>query len=200
MKLQELSKTLATYTGLNEHLLSSSSQCSWWEKLNLDWGIRTLKLSAKFKLFKDFSGIFGWSDCSRSALHSAQSLQTYTGVNKHLLSPSSQCSWWEKLNLDWGIRTLKLSAKCKLFKEFSFHCRSTSLERSCSSFTLAVKTNKQSNVVNFHSNFKMFLALKLTGSNRALLFVICNWCLWQNISKPDHVFGGLPHSFEDSWH
>ena len=35
-----------------------------------------------------------------------------------------QCSWWE---LDWGIRTLKKSAKFKLFKDFQLYSRFSSL-------------------------------------------------------------------------
>ena len=38
-----------------------------------------------------------------------------------------QCSWWEKLKLDWVIRTLKKSAKFKLFKDFQFYSRFSSL-------------------------------------------------------------------------
>jgi len=77
-------------------------------------------------------------EVTRAEQDSAQSLATYTDLSEHLLSSSSQCSWWKKLNLDWGIWNLKLRAKFKLFKDFSFYCRSTSLEWSSSSFNLAV--------------------------------------------------------------
>ena len=103
-------------------------------------------------------------EVTRAEQDSAQSLATYTDLNEHLLSSSSQCSWLKKLNLDWGIWNLKLRAKFKLFKYFSFYCRSTILEPSSSSFNLAVHYSTGKPVTQKLWSFIHFL----TNTNKTL--------------------------------
>ena len=65
--------------------------------------------------------------------------------------------------LDWGIRTLKKSAKFKLFKDFQFYWRSWSQNWCLSSFLLAVPVEKTNWDLaelfvfkSFHNLFKIF--------------------------------------------
>ena len=76
-----------------------------------------------------------------------------------LLTPATvwlHCSWWDKLKLDWGIRTLNLSAKFKMFKDSLFHHRSRSLEWNCSSFILAVQLHIRQKQ-NWKKNWFLFI-------------------------------------------
>ena len=91
------------------------------------------------------------SKCSAGPVYGHRDwAETYSAQLRSYPCQSTKCSWWEKLKLDWGIGTLKKSAKFKLIKDFQFYSRFSSLLISRSYLIPTVSPQSQLYVQTFY--------------------------------------------------